>query len=129
MNQRNLTRGRLKRLVLPFALAAAAFLAAAADARDMVRISNPEQPKDYYEAIVVRFDNAPLRPALREIYRWMYNEYGVRLAAEPDDAETLSIDHQGSPTELAATLDELLDERGWERVVNPGAPDVIQRQR
>lgn len=129
MNERNRTRGRAKRLLLPLALAAATGLAAAAEARDMVRISNPANPKDYYEAVVVRFENLPLRQALHEVYRRMYSEYGVRLAHEPDAEALLSIDYQGSPSALGSTLDGLLGPRGWERIVNHGAPDVVRRLR
>ena len=112
---------------LALLLLALAGLSASALARpeNMIRISNPDNPKPYFDEIVIRFIDLPLDEALETIYAKLNTEFGVRVVGNADEV-TLSIEHIGPPSVLLETLESRLDQLGWEMVFHHHTDDIVR---
>ena len=121
--------GIKKPRALALLLLALAGLSASALARpeNMIRISNPDNPKPYFDEIVIRFIDLPLDQALETIYAKLNTEFGVRVVGNADEV-TLSIEHVGPPSALVQTLEGRLEQLGWEIVVHHHTDDIVRRK-
>lgn len=112
---------------LALLLLAIAGLSASALARpeNMIRISNPDNPKPYFDEIVIRFIDLPLDQALETIYAKLNTEFGVRVVGNAEEV-TLSLEHVGPPSVLLETLENRLDQLGWEIVFHHHTDDIVR---